>query len=66
LRSSCNGELALGNADLSACRAGDVNGDSQITVDEILTAVNNALRVQRRLILANKPLPFRGRGREGM
>ena len=35
--------IALGNADLSACRADDVNGDSQITVDEILTAVNNAL-----------------------
>jgi hypothetical protein len=35
--------IALGNADLSACRAGDVDGDSQITVDEILTAVNNAL-----------------------
>ena len=33
--------IALGNADLSGCGAGDV--DSQITVDEILTAVNNAL-----------------------
>jgi hypothetical protein len=35
--------IALGNADMSACGAGDVNGDLQITVDEILTAVNNAL-----------------------
>jgi hypothetical protein len=36
-------DVALGNADISACNGGDVNGDSQITVDEILTAVSNAL-----------------------
>ena len=35
--------IALGNADISSCRAGDPSGDGQITVDEILTAVNNAL-----------------------
>jgi hypothetical protein len=35
--------IALGNADVSACTAGDANGSGQITVDEILTAVNNAL-----------------------
>jgi YVTN family beta-propeller protein len=35
--------VALGNAQLSACRAGDANGDGQITIDEILTAVNSAL-----------------------
>jgi hypothetical protein len=53
---SCNGDaqvtvdeiltmvnIALGNADASACDAGDKNQDGQITVDEILTAVNNAL-----------------------
>jgi hypothetical protein len=35
--------IALGNASVSECEAGDANGDTQITVDEILTAVNNAL-----------------------
>jgi hypothetical protein len=35
--------IALGNANVSACTAGDANGNGQITVDEILTAVNNAL-----------------------
>jgi hypothetical protein len=35
--------ILLGNADIGACTAGDANGDGQITVDEILTAVNNAL-----------------------
>ena len=35
--------VALGNADVVTCKAGDTNHDSQITVDEILTAVNNAL-----------------------
>jgi hypothetical protein len=35
--------IALGNADLSACEVGDGNDDGQITVDEILQAVNNAL-----------------------
>jgi hypothetical protein len=36
--------IALGNADVSTCAAGDANADGQITVDEILTAVNNALQ----------------------
>ena len=27
--------IALGNADMSACQPGDANGDGQITVDEI-------------------------------
>jgi hypothetical protein len=35
--------IALGNANLSTCVAGDANHDGEITVDEILTAVNNAL-----------------------
>jgi hypothetical protein len=35
--------IALGNARVDDCLAGDVNGDGMITVDEILTAVNNAL-----------------------
>jgi YVTN family beta-propeller protein len=35
--------IALGNADASACPAGDANHDGQITIDEILTAVNGAL-----------------------
>jgi hypothetical protein len=35
--------IALGTSPLSACTAGDANGDTQITVDEILTAVRNAL-----------------------
>jgi YVTN family beta-propeller protein len=39
--------IALGNAQSSACRAGDANGDGQVTVDEILTAVNNALNACR-------------------
>jgi hypothetical protein len=36
-------DIALGSAPLSACSAGDQNGDLLITVDEILVAVNNAL-----------------------
>jgi hypothetical protein len=35
--------VALGNQDPSACPAGDANHDGEITVDEILKAVNNAL-----------------------
>ncbi len=35
--------IALGNAEMSACENGDNNDDGQITVDEILTAVNFAL-----------------------
>jgi hypothetical protein len=36
-------DIALGNAEVSACAAGDSSGDEQITIDEILTAANNAL-----------------------
>jgi hypothetical protein len=36
--------IALGNAAVTACEAGDANHDEQITVDEILTAVNTALK----------------------
>jgi hypothetical protein len=36
-------DIALGNADISACENFDANGDGLVTVDEILTAVNNAL-----------------------
>jgi hypothetical protein len=35
--------IALGNAQVTACLAGDANHDMQITIDEILAAVNNAL-----------------------
>ena len=35
--------IALGNASVSQCEPGDANSDTHITVDEILTAVNNAL-----------------------
>jgi hypothetical protein len=35
--------IALGNATPETCWAGDLNGDGQITVDEILIAVNMAL-----------------------
>jgi hypothetical protein len=35
--------IALGNADVSTCLNGDSNHDMRITIDEILTAVNNAL-----------------------
>jgi hypothetical protein len=35
--------IALGNVDVSACMAGDVNRDGHITVEEILVAVHNAL-----------------------
>jgi hypothetical protein len=35
--------IALGNAQVTACTAGDANHDGAITVDEILAAVNKAL-----------------------
>ena len=35
--------IALGNAGVGTCTAGDANADGQIMVDEILTAVDNAL-----------------------
>ena len=35
--------IALGNASLLNCEAADWNHDGHVTVDEILTAVNNAL-----------------------
>ena len=35
--------IALGNTPVSACEAGDVNRDGEITINEILAAVNNAL-----------------------
>ena len=34
---------ALGNLPRSACLAGDVNGDGQVSINEILAAVRNAL-----------------------
>ena len=36
--------IALGNADVQSCTAGDVNSDHRITVDEILTAVNSGVK----------------------
>jgi hypothetical protein len=35
--------IALGNAGVRGCTAGDANVDGQITIDEILRAVNVAL-----------------------
>jgi hypothetical protein len=35
--------IALGNAAVSGCTAGDANVDGQIAIDEILAAVNMAL-----------------------
>jgi hypothetical protein len=35
--------IALGTAPLSTCPVGDANGDKDITVNEIIAAVNNAL-----------------------
>jgi len=35
--------IALGNTSVTMCEAGDANHDGQITVDEILVALNNAL-----------------------
>jgi len=35
--------IALGTLPLSECPAGDGNSDLEITIEEILTAVNNAL-----------------------
>jgi len=35
--------VALDLAPLAACNAGDANADGRITIDEVLTAVNNAL-----------------------
>ncbi len=35
--------VALGSAAVDACTAGDANGDAEITINEIIAAVNNAL-----------------------
>ena len=35
--------IALGEADVSSCPLADANHDGQVTIAEILTAVNNAL-----------------------
>lgn len=35
--------VALGNTNVASCPPGDANNDGEITVDEILQAVNNAL-----------------------
>ena len=36
-------KITLGNAQLLNCEAADANHDGHVTIDEILTAVNNAL-----------------------
>jgi hypothetical protein len=36
-------DIALGNLSVPQCQTFDVNGDGQVTVDEILQAVSNAL-----------------------
>jgi hypothetical protein len=35
--------IALGNTPLSACAAGDADGSGDITINEIIAAVNHAL-----------------------
>ena len=35
--------IALGNLDITACEPGDASGDGKIMINEIITAVNNAL-----------------------
>jgi len=35
--------IALEALPISACPPGDLNGDGEVTIDEILSAVNNAL-----------------------
>jgi len=35
--------IALGNTPLSGCKAGDANESGDITIDEIITAVNSVL-----------------------
>ena len=35
--------IALRNADISTCTAGDANGDGSIEINEIVAGVNNAL-----------------------
>jgi hypothetical protein len=35
--------IVLGHGPVTTCEAGDANHDGQITIDEILTAVNSAL-----------------------
>lgn len=35
--------IALDNADVATCEAGDASGDRAVTVDEILISVNYAL-----------------------
>jgi len=37
--------MALGNTSVAARSAGDVNGSGDNTVNEIIAAVNNALRM---------------------
>jgi hypothetical protein len=35
--------IALGNANVSTCLAGDANSDGEITINEIIAGVGNAL-----------------------
>jgi hypothetical protein len=35
--------ISLGTQPLSACQAGDLNGDGQITIDELIRSENAAL-----------------------
>jgi hypothetical protein len=35
--------IALGNTPVANCLNGDTSGDGKITIDEILSAVNNAV-----------------------
>jgi hypothetical protein len=50
-------DIALGNASISSCEAGDANNDGQITVDEILIAVHYALHDCPLVIVGKLPTP---------
>lgn len=49
--------IALGGADVTTCSAGDPNNDKQVTVDEIVSAVYNALNGCPPTIVTPSPSP---------
>jgi hypothetical protein len=49
--------IALGNLDVLTCKNFDANGDGQVTVDEILTAVNAALNGCPQVSPSATPVP---------
>jgi hypothetical protein len=50
-------DISLGTADLSACAAGDGNGDQTIAIDELVTAVNDALDGCAATCVSRTPVP---------